>query len=42
MINVKLSFKIIRLTFCDLTYSRWRPNWLTDYCMSDAMFQSFN
>ena len=36
MINVKLSFKVIRLTLCDLTYSRWRPNWLPDYYMSDT------
>ena len=42
MINVKLSFKIIRLTFCDFTYSKWRPKWLLDYYMSDTMFQSFN
>ena len=30
-IHATLSFKIIRLTFCDLTYSRWRPEWLPDY-----------
>ena len=33
MINVKLSFKIIRLTFCDLTYARWRLKWLPDFYM---------
>ena len=42
MINVKLSFNTIHLTFCDLTYTRWRPKWLPDYFMSDTMFQSFN
>ena len=41
MINVKLSFQLIRLTFCDLTCSRWRPKWLLDYYMSDNIFQSF-
>ena len=40
-INVKLSFIIIRLTLCELAYSKWRPEWLPDY-LSDSMFQSFN
>ena len=37
MINVELSFKILRLTFCHLTYSRWHPKWLPDYYMSDTI-----
>ena len=38
LINVKLYFKIIRLAFCDFSYSRWHPKWLPDYYTSDTVF----